>query len=61
MATPGIHSKCGAWKRTDGAMLICSRSYGHFSPQCYDSDEDTRFLTSTADGLPWAATRKKRK
>lgn len=39
-----IHAKCLAFKDTDGVVLICNRSKGHASPQCYDSDEDRYFF-----------------
>lgn len=38
------HSKCLAFLERDGVMLICSKSKGHASPQCYDPDKDKYFF-----------------
>ena len=39
-----IHAKCGAFTRRDEGTLICHKSRGHTSPQCYDSSEDEYFV-----------------
>lgn len=45
-----IHTKCLEFKDTSGVMLICGRSKGHTSPQCYDPDEDVYFYPEHKSG-----------
>ena len=41
---PTIHDKCLGFLETEGDTLICAKSRGHFSEQCFDPDRDRYFL-----------------
>ena len=40
-----IHAKCAALRELpDKVTLVCGKSRGHLSPQCYDPDRDIFFM-----------------
>lgn len=44
MSRESIHARCLAFKDGDGVVLVCGKSSGHSSPQCYDSGADVFFF-----------------